>query len=564
MVNDAHSGRYGGPEDGQDPYAHDPYTQQYYDPYADPPPEPAPEPPYDPYAQPLPPPQQQPQYDQYGRPYGPYPDQQQQQQPGYDYDAYAQQQYATPAPPQAEEPQQWVPQQQARPPEPAPVPEAAPDPPREPGGGDGGSDEADYRTEQFSFIEEPDDDADDVIDWLKFAETRSERRDERKRKSHNRVVTLIVLLVLALIGGAGYLWYAGKLPGLTGAGQGTGETAGGAQKRDVIIVHLRDTKGAGSSTALLVNNETTGKGTTVLLPNSLAVSGEDTSTTLGSSVEEEGNGPTRDALNTLLGSKMEHSWRLDTPYLENLVELVGGITVDTDAAVPGPKKGDDPLAKQGKDQALDGRAAVGYATLLRDGETQTDQLLRFGQVMRATLRKLPSDPETATTTVRNLNQIADPSLTEGQLGASLAQLAEQAKSGAYETELLPVRSDGTLSDRTAESVVKDVLGGTVKNADPDATPRVSVRNATGGEEAAGAARVTLVNGGYTFVDGGSADAAVPASRVTYADPAQAAKAKEIAITLGLPESAVVKGKGPSNADVTVVLGQDYGAAAGGR
>ncbi|NDZ75367.1 LytR family transcriptional regulator, partial [Streptomyces sp. SID10362] len=36
----------------------------------------------------------------------------------------------------------------------------------------------DYRTEQFSFIEEPDEDSEDVIDWLKFTESRSERREE--------------------------------------------------------------------------------------------------------------------------------------------------------------------------------------------------------------------------------------------------------------------------------------------------------------------------------------------------------------------------------------------------
>ncbi|KAF4407023.1 MULTISPECIES: LCP family protein [Streptomyces] len=610
-MNDAHSGRYGRPEDGQDPYVPDAYTQQYYDPYTER--------------------EQQPQqYDEYGRPYESYDPYTQQQRPRYDeqYDqynrGYPQQQYdqgyapqdyghdpdpggygtgtgtAQPYPqqqpypheqqpqqpdpsrypshqqdpsrdprhgvPQQSAQQQWAPQQQTRAPE-RPQQPGQPGHPGHPGSVPGPRDDdsgaPDYRTEQFSFIEEPDEDADDVIDWLKFAETRTERRDERKRKYRNRLVSLLVVLALALAGGVGYLWYEGKLPGLSGDGGGA-QAAGGPQKRDVIIVHLRDTKqDGGSSTALLVNNETTGKGTTLLLPNSLAVTGESGSTTLGASVEEEGNGPTRDALNTLLGSGMKHSWRLDTPYLENLVELVGGITLDTDAAVPAAKKGEDPLVGKGREQSLDGRAAVGYATLLQKGEDQADQLRRFGQVLQAVLRKMPSDPELATTTVQTLNQIADPSLTEGQLGASLAELAEQAKSGAYETTLLPVRQDGTLSDGTAESVVKDVLGGTVTNADPDAAPRVSVRNATGDTKAAGTAQAALVNGGWTYVDGGTGTAQ-QTSRVTYADAARAAEAKEIATALGLPESAARKGEGAANADITVVLGGDYEPGGAGQ
>ena len=74
-----------------------------------------------------------------------------------------------------------------------------------PGARPGGQD-AEYRTEQFSFIEEPDEDSEDVIDWLKFTESRTERREEAKRRGRNRVVALVVVLVLAVAGGVGYLW----------------------------------------------------------------------------------------------------------------------------------------------------------------------------------------------------------------------------------------------------------------------------------------------------------------------------------------------------------------------
>ncbi|MFE9003816.1 LCP family protein [Streptomyces sp. NPDC007875] len=597
-------------QDPYDPYAQDPYGQEPqiygYDAYGRPvyQPQTAQQQSYDPYAQ------QQPQQ-QYGE--------QQQQQDGYGYDPYAQPQHHQPQQQHAQtqsydpyaqqqqqqqqqqyqqQPQQYHQHQQqpqgygyghppaAVPPqrEPNPYEELSPEQlrggpeappaeesrsaaprspqPKRPGGpgGPADSDEEEYHTEQFSFVEEEDEESDDVIDWLKFAETRSERRDERRRKGRNRVIALVVVLVIAAAGGVGYLWYAGKLPGLSDSAEDQA-AAGGPQKRDVIVVHLRETKGGGTSTALLVDNETTKKGTTVLLPNSLSVSTEDgASTTLGKSVTDEGSDSTRESLSTLLGSKIQGTWRLDTPYLENLVELVGGITLDTDATVPSPQKGEDPLVKQGKDQILSGQAAVAYATYRASGEAQSEQLARFGQVMQAALKKVSSDEKGATSTVESLAQIPDPSLSEQQLGASLARLAGQAKSGAYDTAMLPVQSDGTLSSQATDHVVKDILGGTVKNTDKNTAPRVSVTNAGGPKDGSGAARVALVNGGFTVVtatEGGGTPQS--ASRVTYADAAQAGQAKEVAKTLGLPETAVRKGKGAANADITVLLGSDYDA-----
>ncbi len=548
--------------DRQDPYAHDPYAPQQqvhgYDAYGQPVYRPdAPERVYDQYGQPLPQQAQQ----TYG--YDPYaqqapPAQQQAYDPSYGpYDPYAQ----NPAPqdqpqqPQQTQQQEWIPRQAGPPaheeppaaqvrtgqrvPEPRPAAGEAPDAP-------------DYRTEQFSFIEEPDEDSEDVIDWLKFSESRTERRDERKRKGRNRYVALAVVLVLALGGGIG--WFL-----LAGGEEKKGPAAvSGAQKRDVIVVHLRQTRGGDSATALLVDNATTKKATAVLLPNALALGKEGGgATTLGKAVQEAGTGGTRDALNTLLGADIKGSWRLDTPYLENLVELVGGITVDTDTTVPGAKEGDRPLVSPGKGQSLSGQTAVAYATYRGPGEDQGKPLARFGQVMQGVLRKMSSDAKAATTTVESLAQIPDPSLSVQQLGASLAHLAEKAKEGSYGTAVLPVQSDGTLGERAADGVVKDVLGGTVKNTDKNAPPRVSVKNATGTPAATGSAQVKLVNGGYTYVDGGSAGPAQATSSVVYADEARAAEAKEAAKTLGLPEKAVRKGDGAGNADITVVLGKDY-------
>ncbi|MCF3104020.1 LCP family protein [Streptomyces roseoverticillatus] len=544
--------------DRQDPYAHQPQVYGY-DAYGQPVYRPdAPERVYDPYGQPL---QQHffsPQetghggggYDGYGTAGG--------------YDPYGMP--AQQPPRQQTQQQEWIPRQAGpsyteapgtREPE-APAPGAQPHEagPHEPPAGRQAPGEAPVPTaaaDSFSFIEEPDEDSEDVIDWLKFSESRTERRDERKRKGRNRIVALAVVLVLAVGGAAAYLF-------LSGSDDKKGAAAsGGGQKRDVIVVHLRQTHGGGSSTALLVDNETTAKGTTVLLPNTLAVAKEGGAgaTTLGKSVQDDGTGATRDALNTLLGSDIKGSWRLDTPYLENLVELVGGIEADTDTDVPGEKQGDGPVVRRGTAQSLSGRMAVAYATYRGPGEDEGKQLTRFGQVMQAVLKKMPADGASATRTVETLAQIPDPSLSTEQLGASLAHLAALAKKGAYATSVLPVQQDGTLGEKATGGLVKDVLGGTVRNTDPNAAPRVSVKNATGGKGAATSAQITLVNSGYSVIDGGTAGAAETASAVLYADEKRAAQAREVAKTLGLPAGAVKQAKDAGTADVTVVLGRDY-------
>ncbi|MFE2043404.1 LytR C-terminal domain-containing protein [Streptomyces sp. NPDC059477] len=533
----------------QQPY--DPYAQQTYgyDPYA--PGQQQPAPAYDPYGT-----GQQPAAPEQGGGYdstGTYP--------AYDaYDPYGQTAAVGQQQPQVAEQTAYIPQQ-AGPPDPVPD--------QQPGTQDTGTQDSgarapredrDYRTEQFAFVEEPDGDSEDVIDWLAFTENRTERREEAKRRARGRLIAVVVALAVFVAGGVGYLWWAGELPGVSSSDDsGGGTTTAGAQKRDVIVVHLHDTKGGATSTALLVDNTTTKQGTTVLLPNALALTGDDGATTLTKSVEDDGSSGTREALDTALGTSIQGTWRLDTPYLQNLVDLVGNIEVDTNADVPDPDadEGAAPLVRKGTQQTLSGKTAVAYATYKASGETQEAQLERFGQVMQSVLRKMSSDPQAATTTVQTLAQILDPSLTDNDLGAFLAALSDLAKSGDYKTELLPVETDGTLNAQASAGVVKDVLGGTAENPDDGTAVRVSVQNATGVQDRTEDARVTLLNGGFTFLEGGTASAAEATTEITYADDAEKENATEVAKTLGLPTEAVTKGEVSSNADVTVILGQDY-------
>ncbi|WP_371615843.1 LytR C-terminal domain-containing protein [Streptomyces sp. NBC_00454] len=560
--------------------------------------------PYDPYASQE---QQLVGYDAYGRPvYGQVPaqpapaapqyeqqyDQQQpyeqqqydqsyEQQYGYDYQAYGQQpqqqyypqqqeQYSQSgqAQPQAygydtQATQQWIPQQAApQAPEPA-----APEPEFRPAGGqvpeprraEGGSaQEASYKTGQFDFIDQPDEDSEDVIDWLAFTESRTERREEARRRGRNRVVAVIVALAVFVVAGLGYLWYAGKLPFLEGPGKASsGAAATGPQKRDMIVVHLHNTKKGGVTTALLVDNVTTKQGATVLVPSTLSVPGDDgTGTPLGKAVEGAGLG-VRESLDTVLGTHIGGTWRLDTPFLETFVDLVGGIEVDTDAAVPADDAAKAPAVAQGPKQSLSGAMAVAYATYQAQGEPEAKRLDRFGKVLFALLRKVPGDPKSAAMTVESTGQILDPALNAQALGALLSKLGDHAKVGAYRTDVLEVKPDGGLTDEANKKVVKEVLGGSASATQAGAAPRVGVKDASGDDKAQTAAKAALVNGGYTLVDGGKADKTVPASQITYQDDAQRDKAIEVAKTLGLPETVVKKADNAVNADVVVTLGKDY-------
>ncbi|WP_380285108.1 LCP family protein [Kitasatospora purpeofusca] len=435
---------------------------------------------------------------------------------------------------------------------------ARPEPPSEQVGGSrparartgAGASADDYTTGEFTFVDDEPEKSEDVIDWLKFAESRSEVRAERRRKLRKRLIGAGVVLALAAAGAGGYLWFTG--------GKENAATAAGP--RQVNVVHLRDLQGKVSS-ALLVNDASGKKGTVLLLPDTLRLPGpgDPPVTTVGQAMDTLGASGTRDGLTTVLGAPVAGTWRLDTPYLELLVAQLGGVRVDTNAEVhEGGKPEGKVLAAAGKNTLLSGKAAVAYATLQNAGENRDAQLARFGQVMDAVVRTMPVEFKDAKDDVHRMNAVLDPSLPEDALAGVLAQMAQLAKGGQLGTTALTVKPDGSLDEATAGKQVKEVLGGTVKAAtNGDAPARVSIQDATGNDQAAAAAQVQVVNAGLTFVPGGTKGAPQAASEIRYTDDARQAAAKSLATSLNLPETAVKKVTDAQNADLVVVLGKDY-------
>ncbi|MGW4378568.1 LytR C-terminal domain-containing protein [Kitasatospora sp. NPDC004531] len=410
-----------------------------------------------------------------------------------------------------------------------------------------------YATGEFNFVDEATESSEDAIDWLKFAESRSEVRAERRRRLRNRVIALVVVLAVLAAGAVGYLWWSGKF----GDANDATKAAGG---RFVNVVHLIDSQNK-VSTALLVDDQGGQKATVLLLPDTLQLpsNGDTASTTVGQSLTAVGASATRDGISSVLGTKVAGTWRLDTPFLQVLVSQIGGIRVDTNAEVRENNKPDGKVtAAAGKDILLSGRAAVDYATLQAPGESRDAQLARFGQVMAAVINTMPVTLEDATDDVHRMGSVADPSLPEKALAGVLVNLSKQAKAGHLATALLTAKPDGTLDDATAGKQVKDILGGALGSAKGSGgSTRVTVVNASGNDTAAAAAQVVVTNSGMDPLPSTAKAAAQATSEIRYTDDAKQAAARTLATSLGLPETVVKKVTEAQNADLVLVLGKDY-------
>ncbi|MFC1409839.1 LytR C-terminal domain-containing protein [Streptacidiphilus sp. N1-12] len=512
---------------------------------------------YDDYGRPLQQPQPPQQQQYYAEPGYEYPQQQPYQEP-YQEPQYGQQPYQDPAQYYYPIPEQQAPPVYAAPPAPepvlrvpaqAPAPEAAPA--AAPGPGQPG-----YGTEQFTFVDDAEESA-DVIDWMKFSETRGERRDERRKRLRNRFLAGLVALVLIAGGTAGYLWAKGSL-----FASSKGAVAA-STKRTVVAVHLHDLN-KNIYTALLVSNPGSGTGATVLVPGALGVPTEGggapvpLGATSGSpgSADAQGNAATREGLNTLLGADITATWGLYTPFLQKLVDAVApdGLTLDANTTITVSGKA---LVKPGR-AALHGDAVIAYATYQAKGESPSAQLSRFGQVLQALVTAMPQDPSTAASDITQMGAVPDPSLPDSTLGALLAALSKDAKAGKYSTDTLAVKGDGTLGPGAGD-LVKRLLGGQVSDSGDTATvARVAVKDATGSSNGANLAAADVVNGGFTLVPGtAKASSTQAVSTVAYTDDARAADAKQVAQDLGLPASAVRKVTTDQSVDVMVVLGKDF-------
>ncbi|WP_052440940.1 LCP family protein [Streptacidiphilus anmyonensis] len=544
---------YQAPQAQQTPQAQQPYGgyQQEYDPYAGS---------YDPYAGY----QQQPQDPYYGQQQGYQPQsgyqqaaqpQQHapQQAPQQSFSTAYQQPYPEQPPAEPEPPAQAVPPRQRPPRQEAPTArsEAVKGAGPSAGPGAGAGAKSRYNSEEFEFVDDAEEST-DVIDWVKFSETRGERRDERRRKLRGRAVAVVVALVLVAGGGVGYLFATGKI------GSGASTAVPAATKREVIAVHLHDLN-KNVYSALLISEPSPAKGVTLLLPGTLGVPQDSGNglLALDTAVDSLGAYGTRTGINNLLGTDISATWNIQTPFLQNLVDLLGGVKINSDVAV---SLGGKQVISPGQNTAVNGAAAMAFATYKAKGESDQAQLNRFGVMLQALITAMPTDPTAAAANITHMGAVEDPSLSDNALGALLAKLSTDARGGSYSTETLPVLGNGTLGSG-AGTMVSGLLAGKVSSESGQTAPRVQVIDASGNAKAAEYAQAAITNSGDVVVPGTAKAATRSTSVIEYGDDTRLSDAKALAATLGLPASAVKKVTSPLSVDLVAELGRDYKASA---
>ncbi|WP_042367975.1 LCP family protein, partial [Streptacidiphilus neutrinimicus] len=353
-------------------------------------------------------------------------------------------------------------------------------------------------------------------------------------------------------GGVGYLYATGKI------GSGASAAVPAANKREVIAVHLHDLN-KNVYSALLISEPSPAKGVTLLLPGTLGVPQDAGSglLALNSAVDSMGAYGTRTGINNLLGTDISATWNIQTPFLQNLVDIVGGVNIDSDVAV---SLGGKQVISPGKNTAVNGAAAMAFATYKAKGETDQTQLNRFGVMLQALITAMPTDPTAAASKITHMGAVEDPSLSDDALGALLAKLSTDARGGAYSTETLPVLGNGTLGSG-AGAMVSGLLAGKVSSESGQTAPRVQVVDASGNPKAAEYAQAAITNSGDVVLPGTTKAATRSTSVIEYGDDTRLADAKALAATLGLPASAVKKVTSPLSVDLLVELGRDYKASA---
>ncbi|MCF2530669.1 LCP family protein [Yinghuangia soli] len=444
----------------------------------------------------------------------------------------------------------------------AAAPPGTPAPPRpRPGGGPAGApgrpkggrtaanrERVGYAADEFDFVDDESEESEDVIDWLKFAETRSERRDERRRQLRTRGIALLAVLALAGVAVGGYFAYD-KWWG--GSSASAARTTGGA-----VLIQLRGAQGEATASAVLADDPSRGTATMITVPSNTVVNTAGAGPmALGELMVTDGAGASREALAQLIGVQLSGSWVVSEPVLQGLVDMVGGVELNADVEVKGP---DGKVLVPAGPSKANGIAARAYATYRVPGEKSALGAERFGRVITAVLGVLPSDAKLVADLLRNLANVSDPSLPDARLAELLTSMAKAIQAKQFKSADLPLQADGVIDVAAAAPVVKDLLGGSVQVAKAEGPARVMVGDASGKPNAQEAARIKVVNAGYSYVPGGAVEPkAKPVSVVQYTEDDRRDAAVQVALTLGLPEAAAKKAEGQMLADIVVTLGQDF-------
>ena len=394
-------------------------------------------------------------------------------------------------------------------------------------------------------------------------ELRAERRRQKRRRLGAVGIAGVVAVGLIVAVAVGF--------GVKKATSGNHHPPVG---QTTLLLSIASTDGNAVETALLAHDDRTHHGVELLIPARVLtqVCGFGNQQ-LGQVLPlPNGQALSRTTVSGLLGGvTVGGSWVLTTTQLGDLVDAIGGITVDVDTDVIETQSGGNRVlvVPKGDQQHLSGARAVAYATYVRTGEDALANLVRLQNVLDGIEAALPASTSAVAKIVRSLGSGAGSSLGVDRLAEMLAGLASDAHRNNVLPTTLPVIKIDSGSTQASFRVDTQQITAFVKanlSASLPASARIPhkqvfVQNGVGTPGLVASACDKLVQAGFAFAGSGNAPTFNnPRSTVLVFDRsvATAELGNSVARALKLPLDDVrVKDNAQNVADVLVILGKDY-------
>jgi anionic cell wall polymer biosynthesis LytR-Cps2A-Psr (LCP) family protein len=272
----------------------------------------------------------------------------------------------------------------------------------------------------------------------------------------------------------------------------------------------------------------------------------------------------RDGLSDLMGVTVDEGWVLPSAQLAQLIDLVGGISVEVDV----PVVADSTVLLDVGPQRVDGARALQLMQYLAPEEQEQSRLARMQEVLDGLLSSLPAKRTELVSLLEGLGVQSDSTLSSAALADFLMAMNAADTAGQLQYDSLPVLPIDTGGGVTAFRVDAPKINAVVDRLLADSVPpgvreggnRVLVLNGVGTPGLGEAVRAKLAPAGFVFVGSrnapefGHAKTQVLVPRVTA--EAQALGAR-VAQAIGVPPTNVFTQEFGTVADVVVLVGADF-------
>lgn len=385
---------------------------------------------------------------------------------------------------------------------------------------------------------------------------RAEARRRRKQRQRRLAAVVAAVVLLAAAGVATFL--------VQRAPEGGEQVEEQVRTQRTLLVQVRGGDGTAIASALTAHDEPSATGAVVLVPPQVIVDVPGSgSTAFGQALASGDPNGSANALADLLGVTVDGSWVLQQETFVALVDALGGITAEVDAAVV---QGNQVVVPQGT-QLLDGARAVAFMTYLAEGEPEQSRLARLQGVLDGLLAALPED---AGAVADQLTALGEGSATSQAASAVARQLVglrtdSAAEQLQYDTlPVIPIDPGGgvtsfRLDAEAARALVDRALAQSVPESARQSGNRVLVLNGVGTPGLGEAVRSKLVAADFVFVASRNAERfgyETTQVLVPEATPEAQALGTRVAEALGVQPDVRQSDFG-SIADVVVIVGADF-------